>query len=541
MSAVRDIYDYVIVGAGSAGCVLADRLTRDGRHSVLLIEAGPEDTSPLIRMPKGFGKLLGDPRHVWWFDAQPEAGGPNTPARWHRGKTLGGSSAVNGMVYTRGDPSDYDAWEALGLTGWNWAAMGRAFKAIENHELGEAETRGVGGPLHISPMHEPNTAGDAFIASAQAMGLPFKADLNDPSDQEGVGYAMRTIRNGARFSAAEAFLKPARRRPNLRVVTQTQVERLIFEGGRVVGVACRGPGGAFEARCGREVILAAGALNSPKILQLSGIGPAAVLTAAGVQPRLDRPAVGRHMREHRVLFMQYRLKAPHLSQNRELSGLRLVGNVLKYAALRRGVMAQAAYEVGAFLRSRPGLDRPDVQLLMGPFSLALKDASAGGPLPEALPGLQCLTLPLRPTSEGEVLISAGHADAPLTIRPNFLSTQEDRVSAIAGVRFVRRLAATGPLAQLIVEETVPGPDVQSDADILTAYRLFGSPGYHAVGTCRMGAGDETVTDPRLRVRGVEGLRIVDCSVMPAIPSGNTNGPVMALAWRAADLILEDAA
>jgi choline dehydrogenase-like flavoprotein len=247
------------------------------------------------------------------------------------------------------------------------------------------------------------------------------------------------------------------------------------------------------------------------------------------------------MREHRVLFMQYRLNAPHLSQNRELSGLRLIGNVLKYAALRRGVMAQAAYEVGAFLRSRPGLDRPDVQLLMGPFSLSLKNAASSGPGPESLPGLQCITLPLRPTSEGEVLISASHAHAPLTIRPNYLSTQEDRVSAIAGVRFVRRMTAVRPLADLIVEETVPGRDVQSDEDILTAFRLFGSPGYHAVGTCRMGVEADAVTNPRLRVRGVDGLRIVDCSVMPTIPSGNTNGPVMALAWRAADLILEDAA
>lgn len=541
MQPLANSYDYLIIGAGSAGCVLADRLSRSGKHSVLLIEAGPADTSPLIRMPKGFGKLLHDPRHVWRFEADAQPGGVNTPATWHRGKTLGGSSSVNGMVYTRGDPSDYDAWEDLGLAGWNWASMSRAFKAIENHELGEAETRGVGGPLHVSPSREPNATCDAFIAAGAAMGLPVKTDLNDPSGQDGVGYAMRTIKNGARFSAAEAFLKPARRRSNLTVITDTQVDRLLFEDNRVSGAACRGSGGAFEVLCDREVILSAGALNTPRILQLSGVGPAEALKAAGVQPRLDREAVGRHMREHRVLFMQFRLKDARLSQNRQFSGLRLAGAVLQYAILKRGVMAQAAYEAGAFLRSRPGLARPDVQLLMGPFSLSLKEAGAEGPIPEALPGLQCITLPLRPTSEGDVVIRAPDPDAPMIIRPNYLSTDDDRISAVAGVRFVRAMAAKPPLAELIVDETVPGAEMAKDDDILTAYRLFGSPGYHAVGTCRMGPGDEAITDSRLRVRGVGGLRIVDCSVMPTIPSGNTNGPVIALAWRAADLILEDAA
>ncbi|HWU81439.1 MAG TPA: GMC family oxidoreductase N-terminal domain-containing protein, partial [Caulobacter sp.] len=248
MQPLANSYDYLIIGAGSAGCVLADRLSRSGKHSVLLIEAGPADTSPLIRMPKGFGKLLHDPRHVWRFEADAQPGGVNAPATWHRGKTLGGSSSVNGMVYTRGDPSDYDAWEDLGLVGWNWASMSRAFKAIENHELGEAETRGVGGPLHVSPTREPNATCDAFIAAGAAMGLPIKTDLNDPSGQDGVGYAMRTIKNGARFSAAEAFLKPARRRSNLTVITDTQVDRLLFEENRVSGAACRGPGGPFEVR-----------------------------------------------------------------------------------------------------------------------------------------------------------------------------------------------------------------------------------------------------------------------------------------------------
>jgi choline dehydrogenase-like flavoprotein len=540
LPAPDDIFDYIIVGAGSAGCVLAERLSAGRRRQVLLIEAGPEDKSPLIAMPKGIGQLLADPRHVWAYPLDEGMVGGKGRSFWLRGKALGGSSSVNGMIYTRGDPSDYDDWAARGLDGWDWGSMGEAFAAIEDHALGPGPWRGVGGPLRISTVSEPNAVCDAFLAAGAALGLKVKDDLNDPHEQEGIGYCARTISHGRRWSAAEAFLKPARGRPNLTVVTGAQADTILFEGLRAIGVSCRVHGGRRDFRCGRELILAAGALGSPKLLQLSGVGPAGPLKAAGVEVRLDRPAVGAHLREHRVIFMQYRLARPALSHNREFAGARLAGNVAKYALTRKGVMSLAAYEAGAFVRSRPELERPDVQLLMAPFSLTLGGDDPGDVRPETPPGLQCIALPVRPTSEGELSITAADPDAPLEIRPNFLATEEDRTSAVGAVRYVRALMGQAPMAGLIDGETVPGPGARTDDEILAAYGAFGSPGYHAVGVCRMGADEAAVVDARLRVRGVGGLRIADCSVMPTIPSGNTNGPVMALAWRAADLILAEA-
>lgn len=528
-------FDYIVVGAGSAGSVLAGRLSADPARSVLLIEAGPEDTSFFYRMPKGFGKILKTPSMYWHFEAEGDEGNANRPALWHRGKTLGGSSSINGMVYMRGQPQDYDGWEADGLDGWGWRDISRCFRAMENHSLGADEERGGGGPLRVTahPDHDPVCT--AFLEAGARLGLDKRNDINR-IEQEGIAYTTRTISGGIRMSAARAFLKPNRHRPNLAIRTGIEIDRVLFEGRRAIAVEGRRPDGSpvrFDA--GREIVLSAGAIQSPLILQRSGIGPEAVLKGAGVPVLQDSPEVGANMREHYLLMLNYRLKASKLSYNGSFSGLPLAFNLARYILSRRGPLSNGSHDACAFIRTRPDLDRPDAEILTAAWSLG-SDGNM-----EREPGMHLFAYNLRPESVGYLAITAADPHAKPLIQPRYLATEADRRCAIDSFRFMRRLVATQPLAGLVVAETRPGPDVQTDEEILAAYRRLGQIGHHAAGTCRMGGDDDTasVLDKRLRVRGVQGLRVCDISIFPTMISGNTNGPAMASGWRAAELIAAD--
>lgn len=522
------MYDYIIVGAGSAGCAVANRLSADPALRVLLIEAGPRDTSWLIHMPRGNALLMSDSRHTWTYAATPAAG-RNQPEFWVGGRMLGGTSSLNGQMYVRCQPEDFNEWAADGCTGWSWADMERHFRAMENHELGACENRGTGGPLHISPQSEKLELCESFIAAGERLGLPFKIDLSE-GDQEGIGYYMRNIRRGRRVSAAKAFLDPIRTRHNLTIVTDCVVNRVLFDGRRAVGVAIRSRLAATEYRA-REVILSAGALNSPRLLQLSGVGPAEVLRRAGVQVVHDLPAVGENLRDHRMLPVLYRLTGA--SQNAEFSGWRLYRNLARYFLQGAGPLTHSTFEVGAFLRSQPEEERADLQVMMGPFSF---EPGQGSISMHDFPGAFIGAYAMRSRSQGHVRIVSDDPEAELEIDPNWLTDPYDCRLAIAGFRFVRRIFAEPPLADHVIAELSPGTSVESDEDIITAYQRNGSSSYHFVGTCRMGSDAASVVDPQLRVRGVAGLRVIDCSVMPGLPSGNTNAPAMAMGLRAAEII-----
>jgi choline dehydrogenase len=451
---------------------------------------------------------------------------------------LGGSSSINGMVYNRGNRADYDELERLGNKGWGWDDILPIFKEFEDNAFGPSPTRGVGGPLHVSVARDQDPLCGEIVSAGVRLGLREVQDINE-SDGERIGYTAATIRNGRRVSAADAFLKPARERANLTVMTNTTVDRIRIERDRAVGVEVRTPDGArADFRANREVIAALGSMGSPKLLQLSGIGPREVLESVGVPVLLDRAHVGRRMREHRCFVMRLRLNQD-LGYNRQLATkLGQAKTAARYLATRKGTMATPTFDVLAFMKTVPEVERVDGQLLLGPFTIPAYQV--GEPVAiERAPGMSCLGFALRPTSEGSVTITSADPDAPLRLDPNYLTTEHDRRTTANLIRRTRDLVAQSPVADLIDHEVFPGQEAHTDDELVDSALDGGYAGYHAVGSCAMGPSEDDVTDSRLRVRGVDGLRVVDCSAMPIMVAGNLNGPVMAMAALAAEYILGD--
>jgi choline dehydrogenase len=534
-------YDYIIVGAGSAGCVLANRLTANGRHRVLLLEAGPSDLRFWVQVPIGYGKTYYDPRVNWMYKSEPIPGMDRRINYFPRGKVLGGSSSINAMVYSRGQAGDFDDWAAMGNPGWSWQDVLPLYKRMEDHALGAGPHHGAGGPLHVTTIDgvvHPLTR--LYLKAGQEAGLPHSSDLNGATI-EGVGLYQINTRDGFRMSASRAYLWPARRRPNLRIETGALATRILFEGKRAVGIAYEQRGQVHEARAGREVILSGGSINTPQLLQLSGVGPEEVLRACGVEVLHHAPAVGRHLQDHLCYDHIFRSKTPSLNDElRPWWGKLRAG--LQYILARKGPMSLSLNQGGGFFRSRPDSARPDIQLYFSPLTYEKTPPGVRALMqPDPFPGFIMSVSPCRPTSRGHLKIRSADPHAAPLIHPNFLSTNHDVEELLAGARFLRKLAATPTMVAMIAEELKPGPAVQSDAECIADLRARSYSVFHPVSTCRMGPdASECVVDPRLKVHGLERLRVIDASIFPTVTSGNTNAPAIMVGEKGADLVLADA-
>ncbi len=530
-----DPFDFVVIGAGSAGCVLANRLTESGRYRVLLLEAGGEDRNPWIHIPLGYGKLFTNPKFNWLYTGEPDAASGNRRIAQPRGKVLGGSSSINGLVYIRGQHEDYDHWRSLGNTGWGFDDVLPYFRKSEDQQHGADDYHGAGGPLTVSDPSEPHPLCEAYIAAAEQCGYPRNPDFNG-ARQEGFGYVQLTLRNGRRSSTATGYLRPARRRKNLSVLTHAHATRILFSGKSAVGVDYLHRGQKRSANARREVIVAGGAFNSPQLLQLSGIGPASLLRDSGIHLIADMPGVGANLQDHyngRLVLRS--TEAFTLNDVVNNFGRGFVA-ALRYLFLRKGFLTMGASYAAGFLRTDPALPRPDIQA-----GLALFSADKAGDDLHRFSGFSMVVRLLRPESRGTVLIQSADPLRAPAIRPNYLATPKDREVLLAGLKAVRRILNTPTMRRYIAREHEPGAACESDADLLDHLRRRGGISYHPVGTCRMGNDASAVVDERLRVHGLQGLRVVDASIMPTIVSGNTNAPTIMIAEKGADMILQDAA
>jgi choline dehydrogenase len=533
-------YDYIIVGAGSAGCVLANRLSADGRCSVLILEAGGSDKSPLVQVPLGYGLTFSHPGYNWMYHTEPDPALAHRNFYWPRGKVLGGSSSINAMVYVRGQATDFDDWSAAGNPGWAWQDVLPYFKKSEDHVWGASPFHGAGGEWRVSDFtKEVHPLCNTFIETGKALGWRHTLDFNG-EHAEGVGVWQMNIRNGVRESTSNAFLRPAMKRANLKVQTQAHATRIVLEGQRAVGVECLIKGARQVFRAKKEVVLSGGAINSPQLLQLSGIGDGALLQKMGIAVQQHSPQVGQGLQDH--LGASYFFKSRVRTLNNELYPLH--GKLkagLRYLLGKRGPLAMSVNQAGAFVRSHPELQRPDMQLYFNPISYS-NDAIKPGKLrqPDPFPAFLMSFNSCRPTSRGSVSIrSSDPTDKPV-INTNFLSTSQDIQDAIAGAQLLRQIAATRPLADVIEGEHMPGPAVQSEEQVLEDFRQRSGSVFHASSTCAMGASlTRGVVDARLRVHGIDRLRVVDASVFPAVTSGNTNAPTVMVAEKGADMILQD--